>query len=67
MQSFISFSRCDLHTLRLILLINFITPFKTVPINYSFQFLRLELEGGGLYNKHFSAFALFHLIKLKGC
>lgn len=47
MQSFISFSRCDLHTLRLILLINFITPFKTVPINYSFQFLRLELEGGG--------------------
>lgn len=48
MQSFISFSRCDLHTLRLILLINFITPFKTVPINYSFQFLRLELEGGGV-------------------
>lgn len=66
MQSFISFSRCDLHTLQLILLINFIAPFKTVPINYSFQFLRLELEGG-LYNKHFSAFALFHLIKLKGC
>lgn len=62
MQSFILFSRCDLH----ILLINFIAPFKTVPINYSFQFLRLELEGG-LYNKHFYAFALFHLIKLKGC
>lgn len=48
MQSFISFSRCDLHTLRLILLINFIAPFKTVPINYSFQFLRLELERGGV-------------------
>lgn len=50
MQSFISFSRCDLHTLRLILLINFIAPFKTVPINYSFQFLRLELEGGCIIN-----------------
>lgn len=45
----------------------FLLPLLNCDYKLFFSVFKVGIGGGELYNKDFSAFALFHLIKLKGC